>query len=166
MSEEVCSRPHSAFCVAMSGQKLQIPLGEKVEKSILIALALLNTCCSDNSVDGKTQNRNPEILSVVVFPEVVGPSDSLIVICNAVDPEGDTLVYDWYSLSGSIVKIKGARGHIALYNTPENSRIFFAPDSQYVDAPQDTFGLECAVRDLRGGQDVSGLRRFIVTKGP
>jgi hypothetical protein len=124
--------------------------------------------CNDNPADdGKTQNRNPVILSVTIFPQVVAPSDSLIVICNAVDPDGDTLVYDWYSLSGSIVRIKGARpGAFVLYNTPENSRIFYAPDSQYVVAPQDTFGLECAVRDLRGGTDVSGLLRFIVTRNP
>lgn len=124
--------------------------------------------CGDNPADsGKTQNRNPRILSVTIFPQVVAPSDSLIVICNAVDLDGDTLVYDWYSLSGPRVRIKGAPpGYFVLYNTPENSRIFYAPDSQYVVAPQDTFGLECAVRDLRGGTDVSGLLRFIVTRNP
>ena len=101
----------------------------------------------------------------MIFPEVIGSSDSLVVICNATDPDGDSLVYDWYSLSGPIVRIKGALpGQFVLYNTPENSRIFYAPDSQYVAAPQDTFGLECAVRDRRGGTDVSGLRRFIVTR--
>lgn len=122
--------------------------------------------CKDYPVTpDKPQNHNPVILSVVLFPEVVAPSDSLIVICNAVDPDGDTLVYDWYSLSGPRVKIKGARpGAFVLYNTPENSRIFYAPDSQYVRAPQDTFGLEVAVRDLRGGTDVSGLLLFIVTR--
>jgi len=136
----------------------------------LIAFAILFVQwggCTDNPLNtGRPQNRNPVISSVIIFPQVVGPSDSLIVICDAVDPDGDSLVYDWYSLSGDIVKIKDARGHLALYNTPENSRIFYAPDSQYVGAPQDTFGLECAVRDLRGGTDVSGLLRFIVTRTP
>lgn len=135
--------------------------------SVFIACMMLSIIgCNDNPVsNGKTENRNPSILSVTIFPQVVAPSDSLIVICTAVDADGDTLVYDWYSLSGSIVKIKGARpGVFVLYNTPENSRIFYAPDSQYVAAPQDTFGLECAVRDLRGGTDVSGLLRFIVRR--
>ncbi|MBI5474616.1 MAG: hypothetical protein HY961_19945 [Ignavibacteriae bacterium] len=132
---------------------------------ILVTVIGIQLGCDDNPANnGKSQNHNPVITSVVMFPEVVGPSDSLIVVCDATDPDGDSLVYDWYSLSGSIVKIKGAHGHLALYNTPENSRIFYAPDSQYVAAPQDTFGLECAVRDLRGGMGVSGLRRFIVTR--
>ena len=130
-----------------------------------VVVSLASGCNDDPVKPDKPVNHNPVISSVVIFPQIVAPSDSLIVICNAVDPDGDTLVYDWYSLSGSIVKIKGAApGDFVLYNTPENSRIFYAPDSQYVGAPQDTFGLECAVRDLRGGTDVSGLLRFIVTR--
>lgn len=136
---------------------------------IIVVLVLsIQTGCKDNPANsGKPQNHNPVILSVVLFPEVVAPSDSLIVICNAADPDGDTLVYDWYSLSGSIIRIKGAPhpGQTAVYNTHQNSQIFYAPDSQYVAAPQDTFVLACAVRDLRGGGDASGLLRFIVTRG-
>lgn len=132
---------------------------------IVVVLSIQFGCKDDPVGNGKTQNRNPVISSVVLFPDVVAPSDSLIVICNATDADGDTLVYDWYSLSGPRVRINGARpGAFVLYNTPENWRIFYAPDSQYVAAPQDTFGLECAVRDLRGGTDVSGILRFIVTR--
>lgn len=137
------------------------------QTKVLIALLFLSiNSCNENPVGSqKPENHNPVIFSVTVFPEIVGPSDSLIVICNAMDPDADTLVYDWYSLSGSIVKIKGALpGAIARYNTHENSQIFYAPDSMYVSAPRDTFGIQCAVRDGIGGTDVSKVLRFVVIK--
>lgn len=133
----------------------------------LITFVVLNiSSCNNNPVDtGKHENRNPVLHSVVLFPEIVGPNDSLIVVCDASDPDSDTLVYDWYSLSGSIVKIKGAfPGELALYNTHQNSQIFYAPDSMYVAAPRDTFGIQCAVRDRKGGMDVSEILRFVVIK--
>ena len=116
--------------------------------------------CDENSIGSNSENRNPVILSLTAFPDVVNPNDSLIVICDAFDPDADTLVYDWYTTG--VVKIKGARDYEhALFNTHENSRIFYAPDSVYVTAPQDTFWVECAVRDRKGGQ-VSQIIRFIV----
>ena len=128
---------------------------------LLIAIMLISmSSCNENPVDNKKENRSPEILSLVVFPEIVNPSDSLIVICNATDPDGDSLFYDWYA--DGIIKIKGGRpGLPVLFNTDENSRIFFAPDSKYVSAPQDTFSIECAVRDGIGGQ-ISERIKFIV----
>lgn len=130
-------------------------------------LAFINIIsCNDNPVKPEIiENRKVVISSVVIFPEVVGPGDSLIVICNASDPDGDTLVYDWYSLSGGIIKIKGAHpGEMVRYNTYENYQIFYAPESRFVDAPQDTFGLQCAARDGKGGGDVSKHLRFVVVK--
>src|SRR5690606_15635671 len=120
---------------------------------ILIAMfVLLNiSSCNESPVEVK-ENKEPVIFSLVAFPDVVYPNDSLIVICNAYDPDGDTLVYDWYT--SGIVKIKGlppwASG--ALFNSYENSQIFYAPDSQFVSAPKDTFRIECAARDGKGGQ--------------
>lgn len=133
------------------------------QSTILSVFALLNIiCCNDNPVDGKSENHSPVIFSVVVFPEVVKPSDSLIVICNATDSDGDTLVYDWYTTG--VVRIKGARpNQPALFNTYENSRIFYAPDSIHVSAPQDTFRVECAARDRKGGMDVQ-IVHFIVIR--
>lgn len=135
----------------------------------IIILAITIGCissCKDNPVDsGKPKNHSPVLHSVVMFPEVVGPNDSLIVVCDASDLDSDTLVYDWYSLSGSIVKIKGAHpGQIALYNTYQNSQVFYAPDSMFVAAPRDTFGIQCAVRDGKGGTDVSEILLFVVIK--
>jgi hypothetical protein len=130
-------------------------------KTLLIVIVLLNISCDDNPVNGKSENHSPIILSLTVFPEVVKTSDSLIVICNAIDPDGDTLVYDWYTTG--VVRIKGLPSWdcCALYNSYENSQIFYAPDSAHVSTPQDTFWVQCAVRDRVGGQDVR-LINFIV----
>ena len=117
--------------------------------------------CKQNPVDAKPENRSPVILSLTVFPDVVKPSDSLIVVCNATDPDGDTLVYDWYT--SGIVRIKGLRDWdcCAIFNTHENSQIFFAPDSVHISGPQDTLWVQCAARDRKGGMDVK-LIHFIV----
>jgi hypothetical protein len=132
-------------------------------KKIILPLVLgliVIISCEDEIV--KPVNHHPIIFSLTVFPEVVNPSDSLIVICNAVDPDADTLVYDWYTIG--VVKIKGARDNQSwLLHTYENSRIFYAPDSIYVSAPQDTFRVECATRDVKGGVDVKEVS-FIVRK--
>jgi|SRR5690554_4397818 hypothetical protein len=128
----------------------------------LVTFVLLNiSSCDDNPVDNQPENRSPVIFSLTVFPKIVKPNDSLIVICNVIDPDGDTLVYDWYTTG--VVRIKGLHSWdcCALYNSYENSQIFYAPDSQFVSAPQDTFRIECAVRDGKGGGDVK-LINFIV----
>jgi len=130
-----------------------------MKKLILLMMVMLLTInCDENPV--KPENHNPIIFSLVAFPEIVNPNDSLIVICNAIDPDGDTLVYDWYTTG--LVGIKGAfPGVPARFNTHENSQIFYAPDSISVMAPQDTFWIVCAARDGIGGQ-VSKLINFIV----
>jgi hypothetical protein len=113
-------------------------------------------CTKENPM--QPQNNSPEILSLDVFPDVVKPSDSLIVICEAIDPDGDTLVYDW--ITSGVVRIKGSNYH-RLYHTSENTRIFYAPDSLHVSAPQDTFWIQCFARDVKGGS-VAGIVLFIV----
>ena len=114
--------------------------------------------CEDDPV--KPENHQPIIFSLTAFPDVVKPNDSLLVICNAMDPDADTLVYDWYTTG--VVRIKGGTPP-ALYNTYENSQIFYAPDSQFVSAPQDTFWIQCVARD-RKGKDDGKIVRFVVIK--
>lgn len=114
--------------------------------------------CDDNPVDSKPENRRPVILSLTVFPEVIGPSDSAIVVCNAFDPDGDTLVYDW--ITDARLKIKGALppGDTRLFNTFENSRIFY-PTQQAID----TVWVQCFARDRKGKSDAE-LVLFIVKR--
>jgi hypothetical protein len=138
-----------------------------MKKLVYIATVILSlqSSCKDNPTNSeKPENRSPVISSLTVFPEVARPADSLIVICSATDPDGDTLVYDW--ITTGIVRIKGALpGVHSLYNTYENTRVFYAPDSLHVQVPQDTFWVQCFARDRRGRSDAQ-LVLFIIENGP
>jgi hypothetical protein len=126
---------------------------------LLTTFVLLTiNCCKDNPVNSvKPENRSPVIFSLTVFPEVIGPTDSAIVICNAMDPDGDTLVYDW--ISDGRLRIKGAlAGDYSLYHTHENSRIFY-PDG--VNTPIDTPWVQCFARDGKG-KSANRIVHFIV----
>jgi hypothetical protein len=130
--------------------------------TVLITVVILSlVCCKEDSNEEKHENRSPVIFSVSVFPEVVRPSDSLVVTCNASDPDGDTLVYDWYTTG--VVRIKGAfQNEPFLFHTFDNSRIFYAPDSAHVVGPRDSFWVECSVRDRIGGMSVKTVRFGVI----
>jgi hypothetical protein len=115
----------------------------------ITAIILVNINCDDNPI--KSENRSPVILSLTVFPEIIHPSDSAIVICNAMDPDGDTLVYDW--ITDGRLKIKGGQdqGHF-LYHTYENSRIIYHQNLPNR-PPVDTLWVQCFTRDVKGGGD-------------
>jgi len=104
----------------------------------------------------KPENHAPLILSLKVFPEVINLSDSVIVICEAKDIDGDTLVYDW--ITDSRLRIKGSQ-YSWLYHTSENTRIFYPTSS--VNLPVDTVWVQCGVRDVKGGSDRQVIR-FVV----
>lgn len=91
---------------------------------------------------------SPTVSSVTVFPAVIGQGDSVLVTVYASDPDGDTLVYDWFTDSRLI--IKDAPGEMMLYNTASNSHVFYR--STYA-AHNDTAWVSCYVRDGRGGMD-------------
>lgn len=108
-------------------------------------------CKSDNPV--QPVNHNPVIHSVTVFPQVVGPMDSLLVTCEASDPDGDALVYDWYTTP--VVTIKGAEyPWYALFNTHVNYAVFYAPVARLMTGLIDTAMVTCAARDGKGGMAV------------
>jgi len=132
-------------------------------KKIILLLGLtiiiaLNTC-SENPV--KSKNNSPVIFSLTVFPEFIGSSDSAIVICDAMDPDGDTLVYDW--ITDGRLKIKGGQGdgHF-LYNTYENSRIVY-PKNINNRPSIDTVWVQVFARDRKGKSDAE-IVLFIVIK--
>lgn len=116
---------------------------------LLITIILLAFNCNDNPVDSKPENQRPIIFSLTVFPDVIRMQDSAIVICNAMDPDADTLVYDW--ITDGRLKIKGAlSGDNSLFNTLENSRIFYPNQTQYF---YDTVWVQCFARDRKGKSD-------------
>ena len=121
----------------------------KPSLAVVVSLLLHLSGCCESPLQVRYENRTPTILSLSVFPQAVGPSDSLVVVCHAIDPDNDTLVYDW--ITDGVVRISGALDDDhSLYNTFENSRVFFAPESAFVASPRDTFWVQCFARDRRG----------------
>ena len=127
--------------------------------TIISLLSLFN--CNNNPVQNeKPENHYPEILSLSVFQNIIGLKDSVIVFCTATDPDGDTLVYDWYT--DARLKINGANGNESwLIHTFDNYRVFYPTKYNYY--PVDTAWVQCFVRDVRGGE-VGRMIRLIVNQ--
>ncbi len=125
--------------------------------SVFLIFFSLSNCNNGNPL--KPKNNSPQILSLEVFPKTIGPSDSVVVICNAIEPDGDTLFYDW--ITDGRVRIKGVllQGDNWLYNSLENTRVFYP--SQYVNLPVDTPWVQCFVRDGKGGADAEMIRFYV-----
>ena len=125
---------------------------------VLSLFTLLIIGCSDNN-PVKPENHDPIIESLTAFPTIIGLTDSVVIVCDATDPDGDTLVYDWITDGRLRVKDALRREHF-LYNTYENSHVFY-PDSA-IHPPVDTPWVQCFARDRKGGQSVPKLVEFIV----
>jgi hypothetical protein len=124
----------------------------KYARSLTLALLLcasVGGCADEPTKPTKSQNRNPVIQTLIAFPTAIGPGDSTLVMCNATDPDGDALVYDWITDSRLVIQGKQAADH-ALYDSPSSSHVFYhgpwpgLPDSAWV---------QCIVRDHKGGAD-------------
>lgn len=125
---------------------------------VLVALWFsfaLGACGSDTIT--RPVNRPPVILSLEIFPTAIGMTDSAIVVCNASDPDGDVMVYDWFT--DARVSIKGARtGESFLYNTDSNSNVFYPR----LASPPDTALIDCVARDQRGRSAHASVRLVIL----
>jgi len=120
-------------------------------RQVLPLTALLAVCAGACGSDNLVQpvNGRPVILSLTAFPSAIGPTDSAIVVCDAMDPDADSLLYDW--ITDSRLTIKGARpGDHSLYSTRGSSRVFYRGTVVPV---SDTAFVQCMVRDDRGGVD-------------
>ena len=128
--------------------------------SIILSLILFIINCDEDPINPEDQTRSPVIFSLSVFPDIIGPQDSAIIICNAYDPDGDTLVYDWFTDGKS--KIKGAYIYeeTRLWHTLENTCIVY-PKNLY-NIPIDTLWVQCFARDRKGNSDNLTVH-FIVT---
>ena len=117
---------------------------------IFISLTLLNIFCNSNPVEVK-ENHKPIIFSLTVFPDTIGQSDSTIVICNAMDPDGDTLVYDWITDEKTKVTFTDYPDW-HLYNTFENWCVVYPKNLNPL--PIDTCWVQVFARDRKGKSDV------------
>ena len=122
----------------------------------LFFLILTSFQCKEENPVSPPQNQSPQILSLIVFPTEIDSTDSVIVYCHAIDPDGDTLVYDW--ITDSRVKIKNTNNSY-LFHTYESFHVFY-PNIN-AKPPYDTCWIQCFARDVKGGSD-AGLIRFIV----
>ena len=113
---------------------------------ILFSLILVSGCDEEATAP---QNNGPIITSINAFPSSIQLSDSFAVICSAYDPDGDSLFYDWFCTSGASIKGAHPGSQFVLYNTTENIRVFYAPDS--IITQIDSIRIDCDVRDGKGG---------------
>jgi hypothetical protein len=116
----------------------------------LVIVALIDCACTHKTVTAPTPpvNQNPLIASLVAFPDIIGPSDSMIVVCEAGDPDGDALVYDWFTDSRFTIQGNVPSDH-ELYGTTSDAHVFYR---NYVDPADTSAWVQCIVRDLKGGQ--------------
>ena len=110
-------------------------------KKIVIVISVISVsflcfqCTTENTSEpADLVNNPPEITSLSATPDVVGLSDSTVLICNATDPDGDNLKYVWQASSG-------------LINGSGDSVIWQAPDSTGIST------INCTVKDGHGGED-------------
>jgi hypothetical protein len=123
----------------------------------LFILLIVGFQCKEDNPVSPPQNQSPQILSLVVFPTLIDFNDSVIVSCNAIDPDGDTIVYDWHT--DGRIRIKGTDNY-SLYHTSEMTHIFYP---RWIREPRDTCWIMCGVRDVKGGEDLESVE-FIVVK--
>lgn len=107
--------------------------------------------CGNGSTAPQFVNRDPVIDSVRVQPMVANVTDSILVTCFAVDPDGDTLVYDWQT--DSRLRIRGVPADQPYKFNSFSASEWFYPHPQYVPTTLDTIYMSCKARDRRGGGD-------------
>jgi len=139
----------------MSYHKMKCnPWGRQV---IALLLAASAGACGAHDLPFKPPSRSASILSLIASPSVISRSESVTVTCNAIDPDGDVLVYDW--ITDGRLRIQGALpGEHSLFNTSANARVFYPAA---VRAPADTPWVQCSARDGKGGSG-SAVVKFIV----
>ena len=122
-------------------------------RTSLFCLVVLSGGCKDQTTNAPI-NHSPVITSIYAFPSHVQSSDSFIVVCSAYEPDGDSIFYDWFCSNGTA--IQGAPpGSWSLYNTRENKRIFYAPDSSH--NTDDSLRIGVELRDGKGSGTSGGI---------
>jgi hypothetical protein len=102
-------------------------------------------------------NRSPAVQSLLAFPTSIPVGDSAVVVCQATDPDGDPVVFDWTS-DCRLIK-QGASGQFTAYNRG-NTLVVYA--GACASAPLDTGWVSCHVRDGKGGGANAGTIRIVI----
>ncbi len=151
--------PPAARCDHPTAKSSLRSLSRLVLLAATLALALGS--CKEKSPTQPQVNHPPTILSVSVTPNPIGLSESTLVVCNAVDPDGDSLSYDWYSQRP--IFISGAPDVVNLIDTRSNACTFYyaVPWSMTTYVPIQVF-----VRDPRGLQAGVEFRIYLQSGTP
>lgn len=119
----------------------------------LCGMAGLSSCGEDLPL--APVNRDPAVQSLIAFPTSLAPGDSAIVVCRATDPDGDRVVFDWFTYNHLSMGPFGS----FVYSRGDTMVVFALPSAN---APVDTGYVSCQVRDLRGGGADAGLVPIII----
>ena len=84
-------------------------------------------------------NQSPEILSLTASPESLDVGENSTITCDASDPDGDALTYDWSAPDGGTISGSGS------------SVIWTAPGTAGL------YPVICTVSDGRGGSDEASI---------
>ncbi len=93
-------------------------------------------------------NNSPVIESLSATPSLIFRSQIATITCNASDPDGDPLEYQWSATGGTIL-IQGVPGPIIPWQAP---------------ATPDTFTISCRVRDNKGATDEKNVSVTVVVQ--
>ncbi len=120
----------------------------------LCVLAGLSSCGTRTPL--QPVNHSPVVESLIAFPTTIAFGDSAIVVCHATDPDGDRVVFDWYS--DSRLTLPGASGYGA-FNRGNTLVVRAGAGAR---APLDTGWVSCEARDSRGGGAYAGTVRIVI----
>jgi hypothetical protein len=127
---------------------------------VLVALAAVVAIGACTEYPTRPANRRPTISSITVFPQTLGPGDSTIVTVTASDPDGDTLLYDWFT-DGRLILKNGSEPY--LYHTTSNSQVFYrSTTTPYAD----TAWIACSAHDGKGGGSLDWTVRIVLRDTP
>ena len=89
---------------------------------MVMAIAVLPfiSSCTTIDVDPPMAGSPPAIVSLQADQEDVFPSESIQVVCAALDPDGDALTYEWWASAGTI----GGEGATAIWTAPESEGLY------------------------------------------
>jgi len=124
--------------------------------AIILLLAFLATSPACGSKPVAPVNHRPIVTGASVIPPVVLLGDSALIVVSADDPDGDSLVYDWYA--DGRFRLKDAALGTTRYSSPSDSQVIY-----YVHAvaPLDTGRIAVFTRDT-SGLDAGILVQFLI----
>jgi len=128
---------------------LELSRGETKRKSLVIILAVIAVIAVLIAILSNTvlANHRPAIISLTAGQEEVLSSGSSQIACDASDPDGDELSYEWSATGGSIV----GTGAVVNWVAPGEGG---------------TYSITVLITDSQGGEDTGSIALGVVASIP